>query len=220
MSETQKGYKLHIELLNTQYPNTRDIEVSFVNTVDELHQMIQKLYGLKNYHLWYLSNHPENPKREVRPNYYTDEYQEDRILEAEMNEYDFVEPQEILEAELTLLAQFISKKFKTVYYTYDLGVMYQWKITYKWLTTVPLRHNICTAYKGTYLLEDCPIRELDEYREIYETKNHKRLKEERDWFPSRKDFKEYIKEIYEDISCEILEEKMNEINTTPILWQF
>lgn len=131
MSDTQKGYKLHIELLHTEYPNTRDIEVSFVNTVDELHQIIQQLYGLKNCHLWYLSDNPEQSEWEVRPQGYTDDCQEDRILEAKMNGYGFVEPKKILKAESTLLAQFISKKHKTVYYTYDMGIMHQRKITYK-----------------------------------------------------------------------------------------
>ena len=131
MSETQKGYKLHIELLNIEHPNTRDIEVSFVNTVDELHQMIQQLYGLKNYHLWYLSDHPTQSKWEVRPNSYTDEFEEERELNAEMNDCLFVEPKEILKAENTLLAHFISKEHKTVYYTYDMGNMTQRKISYK-----------------------------------------------------------------------------------------
>ena len=146
MSETQKGYKLHIELLDTEYPNTRDIEVSFVNSVDELHQMIQQLYGLKNCHLWYLSDHPTQSKWEVRPKGYTDEIEEDKKLTAKMNDYVFVQPQKIVKAENTLLAQFISKEHKTVYYTYDIGEMNQWKIIYKGLTKVPLRHNLCIAY--------------------------------------------------------------------------
>lgn len=131
MSDTQKGYKLHIELLNTEYPNTRDIEVSFVNSVDELHQMIQQLYGLKNCHLWYLSDHPIQAKWEVIPNNSFDEIQESREIRQEMNDCIFVEPEKTLKAENTLLAQFISKEHKTVYYTYDLGVEHQWKITYK-----------------------------------------------------------------------------------------
>lgn len=217
MSDTQKWYKLHIELLDTEYPNTRDIEVSFVNTVDELHQMIQQLYGLKNCHVWCLSDHPQQAKWEVRPGNHFHEIEESKEIRQEMDGYDFVEPDKILKAENTLLAQFISKEHKTVYYTYDFGIMHQWKITYQGLTKVPLRHNLCTSYKWTYLLEDCPIRELDEYRNIYETKNHKKLKEDWDWFTSRQDFKEYIQETYEDISCEILEEKMNAIQTTPLL---
>jgi len=147
MSDTQKGYKLHIELLNTEYPNTRDIEVSFVNTVDELHQMIQQLYGLKNYHLWYLSDHPEQAKWEVRPNNYFDEIEENKEIMAEMNGHMFVQPEKIVKAEYTLLTQFISKEHKTVYYTYDTGEMHQRKITYQGLTKVPLGHNLCTAYK-------------------------------------------------------------------------
>jgi len=131
MSDTQKGYKLHIELLNTEYPNTRDIEVSFVNTVDELHQMIQQVYGLKNCHVWYLSDHPEQAKWQVIPKNSFDEIQESREIRQEMNDYMFVEPEKTLKAENTLLAQFISKEHKTVYYTYDLGVEHQWKITYK-----------------------------------------------------------------------------------------
>jgi len=59
---------------------------------------------------------------------------------------------------------------------------------------------------------------MDEYRNIYETKNHKKLKEDWDRFASRKDFKEYIQEMYEDISCEILEEKMNSITRTPYVY--
>lgn len=58
---------------------------------------------------------------------------------------------------------------------------------------------------------------MDEYKNIYETKNHKRLKEDWDWFASRKDFKEYTQEMYKDISCEILEEKINSIIKTPLV---
>jgi len=66
-------------------------------------------------------------------------------------------------------------------------------------------------------LEDCPVWELDDYKRIYETNDHKTLKKERDRFSSRQDFKNYMHDVYEDISCEILEEKMNAINTTSLV---
>lgn len=217
MTDLHKGYKLHIELLDTKYPNTRDIEVLFVNTVDELHQMIQKLYGLDDCHLRYIADHPTQSTREVRPEEYGRWEEIERMITAEFNKFDFTQPETVLDAKNTLLAQFISKVHKIIWYTYDLGNEMQWKITYKWLTQIPMRHNVCTAHTWTYLLEDCPVRELDEYREIYEAKDKKKLKQERDWFASWKEFEEFISPVYEPMSCEILEEKMNQIVQKKIL---
>ena len=76
--------------------------------------------------------HIEDFRRDLANNdIITDEFEEERELNAEMNDCLFVEPKEILKAENTLLAHFISKEHKTVYYTYDMGNMTQRKISYK-----------------------------------------------------------------------------------------
>ena len=68
-----------------------------------------------------------------------------------------------------------------------------------------------------YILEDSPIRHQDDYREIYEKKQKKRLKQEFDgYFDSRETFQGYVKRMYKPISCEILEKKMNAIPYTSL----
>ena len=110
--------------MDTKYPNTRDIEVSFVTTAEELHRMIQVLYGLDDYHWRNFADHPKRTEtqREIRP---TSDDDIDLVFE------EFAEQRTILQAENTLLAHFISTSHKVVYYTYDYEVCTQWKISYK-----------------------------------------------------------------------------------------
>jgi hypothetical protein len=94
--------------------------------VDELHRIIQALYGLQDYHRRYFADSPKDTKREVKS---IDEDDED--YDEELDFTASGEPKTILRAEETLLAQFISTSHKVIYYTYDFGVNTKWKISYK-----------------------------------------------------------------------------------------
>lgn len=78
-----------------------------------------------------------------------------------------------------LLWQFISKKHKTVYYTYDFGVDHTFKIEYAGLTEIPewIRRWLCTKYQWFNLIEDITIEEQIEYMKIYQDKDKKKLQE-------------------------------------------
>jgi hypothetical protein len=91
-----------------------------------LHSILQALYGLQDYHRRYFADSPKETQREVRPM-----AEDDEDFYEELDFTASGEPKTILQAERTLLAQFISKSHKVIYYTYDFGINTQRKISYK-----------------------------------------------------------------------------------------
>lgn len=206
-----KAYNLHITQLNlpSEHSNTRDITVSFVTSVAELHQIIQALYWLKNTHLRQFTDTedihqstwdciPENLLWEERFLRFID-------TTTQHSEY-------ICSARNTLLGQFISRKPKIIYYTYDFGIKHMRKIEYKGLAKLnDWIYQQCNNYKGFWCIEDVSVFEQIELMKIYLKSDIQKLKKKYHYRTSRKDFKEYIHWTFEEINIDILNKKLQQL---------
>lgn len=195
----RKWYKLKITQQDVPKPhkNIRDVELSFVTSCTELHRIIQELYGLQDCHLRNITNSSTRPTREVIPggkmHYNLDGIEQD--------------PDSIL------LSQFISKKFKTVYYTYDFWVNHEFKIEYKWLTNMPegIKYWRCMTYEWFNVIENIPIRQQTEFMEIYQDKDKKKLQSTIDWFETREEFEEWISWAFEPVEIDELNTRIQQV---------
>lgn len=204
-SREMKYIEISIKLLNAKKRYTRMILVSSTMSVVKLHEMIQRLYGLSNYHLRDMqSKDLKNP--------FTIKTKKD-IQEYEQDFCPFDISKNMKTAEKLKVRDILNENCRKIVYTYDFWANNERELTFKWEWETTEELPKCVAFEWPYILEDEPIWMLEDWIEIFENQNKKAFREKNNeywYYNSRLDFVCHLEEVFEPISCGILTAKMRD----------
>lgn len=198
-----KFIKLNIELTQVKVPNKRTILIPADYTMINLHNCIQTLYWLFNYHLRDFCRNAKGKKRIL--------VQSKDEIEATAEEYWLSPDTDYLEAEKVTIADFFNEENKKAVYNYDYWANNERIVTYKWETEKDWKYPVCLKSIWHLIIEDEPSWMSEEWHEIYEKNDKKAFDKKNDEFGNpykRKNFKDMMAALYEDSDCETLSHEM------------
>lgn len=182
----KKSLLLKIQLRGvTKPPLWREVRVPANINFQQLHEIIQILFGWTNSHLWQFEEKPYGQSYVIGPKLDPDN--------------SFAEPPTDI-ASKTPITKVLRKEGDKMIYLYDFGDDWVHDITVKQLINEPTTHPICTKWKSDNPMEDIGgLWGLDELRHMADP-NAKHTKAEikefldNSWYDSMDDFKEAMEE--------------------------
>lgn len=141
ISEPKKAVKDKTLLLRIQMkgvtkpPMWREVEVPSGMTFLDLHDVIQTVAGLDDYHLWQFNRHAYDPSLQIGVEAHEGNFG---------NGLDFVTN----DADSTLISEFLAKTGDKLEYVYDFGDDWIFSVSVKDVLDKKSDHPVCTAYKS------------------------------------------------------------------------